>query len=211
MPRIGLCPPQADPATSSCARSARIGGSSSAKSTAGPDCRLAPHAPRRSRMRPAARPSPASDTACSREVNGDSPPSRAEQQPRPPTRLLAHLPVCALSASRLRSTSAGWECHPEKGEGIMRGKIAIGAAILAALLVGMITVSFAAGPGLSNPTRIHVVEHPKSDHVTNTGKSGDTAGDLLTFHNPIYNGSHSKRIGHDQGDCIRISPKHGTR
>ena len=41
----------------------------------------------------------------------------------------------------------------------MRGKIAIGAAILAALLVGMITVSFAAGPGLSNPTRIHVVEH----------------------------------------------------
>jgi len=92
----------------------------------------------------------------------------------------------------------------------MRGKIAIGAAILAALLVGMITVSFAAGPGVSNPTRIHVVEHPKSDHVTNTGKSGDTAGDLLTFHNPIYNGSNTKRIGHDQGDCIRISPKKGT-
>ena len=92
----------------------------------------------------------------------------------------------------------------------MRGKIAIGAAILAALLVGMITVSFAAGPGVSNPTRIHVVEHPKSDHVTNTGKSGDTAGDLLTFHNPIYNGSNSKRIGHDQGDCIRISPSHGS-
>jgi dirigent-like protein len=92
----------------------------------------------------------------------------------------------------------------------MRGKIAIGAAILAALVVGMVTVSFAAGPRVSNPTRIHVVEHPKSDHVTNTGKSGDTAGDLLTFHNPIYNGANSKRIGHDQGDCIRISPKRGT-
>jgi allene oxide cyclase len=92
----------------------------------------------------------------------------------------------------------------------MRGRIAIGAAIVAALLVGMITVSFAGAPRVTSPMRIHVVERGTNDHFTDLGKEGDSAGDLLTFHNPIYNGSNSKRIGHDQGDCIRISPKRGT-
>jgi allene oxide cyclase len=92
----------------------------------------------------------------------------------------------------------------------MRGRIAIGAAIVAALLVGMITISFAGAPRVTSPMRIHVVERGISDHFTDLGKEGDSAGDLLTFHNPIYNQSNSKRIGHDQGDCIRISPKRGT-
>jgi allene oxide cyclase len=93
----------------------------------------------------------------------------------------------------------------------MRGKIAIGAAILAALLVGIVvTVSFAAYPRVMSPTRLHVIEHGQSDHYTDLGKSGDSAGDLLTFHNPIYNATNSKRIGHDQGECIRISPRHGS-
>jgi hypothetical protein len=96
----------------------------------------------------------------------------------------------------------------------MRGKLAIGAAIVAALLVGMITVSFAAGsrvvPRVTSRMRIHVVERPKTDRVVDTGKNGDSSGDLLTFHNPIYNGTNSKRVGHDQGDCIRISPKRGS-
>src|SRR6266480_6015011 len=92
----------------------------------------------------------------------------------------------------------------------MRGRIAVGAAIVAALLVGMVTVSLAGAPRVTSPMRIHVVEHGVNDQFIDLGKGGDSAGDLLTFHNPIYNGSNSKRIGHDQGDCIRISPKRGT-
>jgi allene oxide cyclase len=91
----------------------------------------------------------------------------------------------------------------------MRSKIAIGVAILTALLVGMVTVSFATSSRITSRTRLHVVERAKTDHVTDTGRNGDSAGDLLTFHNPIYNGSNTKRVGHDQGDCIRISPKRG--
>jgi allene oxide cyclase len=95
----------------------------------------------------------------------------------------------------------------------MRGKIAIGAVMLTLLIVGLISVSFAAGsriaPRVTSPRRLHVIEHGVSDHFTDLGKEGDSAGDLLTFHNPIFNRTNSKRIGHDQGDCIRISPKRG--
>jgi len=38
----------------------------------------------------------------------------------------------------------------------------------------------------------------------------DGAGNLLTFNNPIFDGTNSHKVGHDQGDCIRISPKQGT-
>ena len=38
----------------------------------------------------------------------------------------------------------------------------------------------------------------------------DTTGDLLTFHNPIYNATNTARVGADQGDCIRISVAAGT-
>jgi hypothetical protein len=46
--------------------------------------------------------------------------------------------------------------------------------------------------------------------VTDTGPKGDSPGDLLTFHNPIYDATNTRRIGHDQGDCVRISPHRGT-
>jgi allene oxide cyclase len=32
-----------------------------------------------------------------------------------------------------------------------------------------------------------VIEHANTDAVTDTGKKGDPAGDLLTFANPILN------------------------
>jgi hypothetical protein len=55
-----------------------------------------------------------------------------------------------------------------------------------------------------------VVERGVTDTVTDTGKKGDSPGDLLTFHNVVYDATNSHKIGHDQGDCIRISPHRGT-
>ena len=59
-------------------------------------------------------------------------------------------------------------------------------------------------------TTVHVIEHATTDTVINTDGQGDTTGDLLTFHNPVFDASNHKRVGHDQGDCIRISPGQGT-
>jgi allene oxide cyclase len=56
---------------------------------------------------------------------------------------------------------------------------------------------------LAATTTIAVVEHAESDAVTDTGTAGDTAGDLLTFANPVFDAANKNRIGTDQGYCIR--------
>jgi hypothetical protein len=91
----------------------------------------------------------------------------------------------------------------------MRKSLFIGALVI--VVVGTaLTISFAGTRAVTRPIRITVFERPVSDKVINTGRKGDTSGDLLTFHNGIYDASNSHKVGHDQGDCIRISPHAGT-
>jgi allene oxide cyclase len=92
----------------------------------------------------------------------------------------------------------------------MRKKLAIAGALFATVVVGMVTVSFAASPQVSSATQLHVIEHAKTDKVIETGKAGDSSGDLLTFHNPVFNASDTTWVGRDQGDCIRIAPRRGS-
>jgi hypothetical protein len=53
-----------------------------------------------------------------------------------------------------------------------------------------------------------VTEHAITDTVVDLTPAGDSAGDLLTFHDPVF--SNGSKVGHDQGECIRISPAAGT-
>jgi hypothetical protein len=48
-----------------------------------------------------------------------------------------------------------------------------------------------------------VVERATTDAVTDTGAAGDTAGDLLTWSNAVYDAANQKQVGTDQGFCIR--------
>jgi hypothetical protein len=85
------------------------------------------------------------------------------------------------------------------------------AALVLVIIGSALTVSFASGQrAVVQPTRVAVREHALTDTVINTGKKGDSSGDLLTFHNPIFDATNSHKVGHDQGDCVRISPKAGT-
>ena len=82
---------------------------------------------------------------------------------------------------------------------------------LVVVVVGTaLSISFARNRAVTQPTTLHVIEHAVTDIVIDTGKTGDTPGDLLTFNNPIFDAANKTKIGHDQGDCIRISPKQGT-
>jgi len=76
------------------------------------------------------------------------------------------------------------------------------AAILSAtaLVASWVTVS-AAGP---NILRIGVIEHATTDTVVDLTTNGDSIGDLLTFHNEIFDEDNVTVIGTDQGECIRI-------
>jgi allene oxide cyclase len=50
---------------------------------------------------------------------------------------------------------------------------------------------------------IHVVERATTDAVTN-GSNKDKPGNVLTWHNKIYDAANKHRVGRDAGYCIRI-------
>lgn len=85
---------------------------------------------------------------------------------------------------------------------------ALAIAVATALLVVTAVVgTMPAGAG--GPTVVTVVEHAINDKVIDVGRPGDSAGDLLTFANPVFDEANETRVGRDQGSCIRISPKRG--
>ena len=80
--------------------------------------------------------------------------------------------------------------------------------ILAAMLLpgafaaGTITARdarVAAGP----KTILHVVERHGTQTFIDSGKPGDSQGDVLAFANILYDGGNQKRVGRDQGACTR--------
>jgi allene oxide cyclase len=57
---------------------------------------------------------------------------------------------------------------------------------------------------------LFVVEHAITDTEVPLAPGGkDKAGDILVFHNPVYNQANTKKVGHDEGFCTRINVKAG--
>ncbi len=50
---------------------------------------------------------------------------------------------------------------------------------------------------------IHVIEHATTDAVTN-GSAADAAGNVLTFANDVFDSKDAKKVGSDQGYCVRV-------
>lgn len=86
----------------------------------------------------------------------------------------------------------------------MRGKragIVAGAVVAAVAIVVSLVSASAAGPRV---TRLTVIEHATTDTVVDLTTNGDSTGDLLTFHNDVYDEANASVVGSDQGDCVRI-------
>jgi allene oxide cyclase len=49
---------------------------------------------------------------------------------------------------------------------------------------------------------ITVVEHATTDAVTN-GSASDSAGNILTFANEVFDAADAHKVGSDQGSCVR--------
>ena len=60
--------------------------------------------------------------------------------------------------------------------------------------------------GRAETMTLKLVEHATTDAVTDLGDKGDSAGDLLTFANQIYDEANAKEPGYDNGWCIRTVP-----
>lgn len=74
-------------------------------------------------------------------------------------------------------------------------------AIAAALAVAVTNLPARA----AEMEQMTVVERATSDAVTDTGAAGDTAGDILTFANDIYDQANEKQIGSNNGWCVRTA------
>lgn len=84
----------------------------------------------------------------------------------------------------------------------MRKKLALITAV--ALVTGVVALFALSSPATAGTT-LTVIEHAVTDHVTDVGNPGLGRGDLLTFHNPIYDSTDTTRVGRDQGSCIRVT------
>jgi hypothetical protein len=82
--------------------------------------------------------------------------------------------------------------------------VVVAIAATAALLAAVSAVG--SGSKGSAGKTFTVVEHATTDATTDTGAAGDSAGDVLTFSNDVFDAKDAKKAGTDQGSCIRIVP-----
>ena len=85
------------------------------------------------------------------------------------------------------------------------GKLMTAAAAVIALVLA--PVAAVAGTSSSTashrPMIIHVVEHAITDPVQKFHPPKNSRGDVLGFHNPVFNAANARQIATDNGFCIR--------
>ncbi len=59
--------------------------------------------------------------------------------------------------------------------------------------------------GAASAKTIKLVEHAATDVVTDTGSTGDSVGDILTFANDLYDEANGTKVGTDNGWCVRTA------
>ena len=93
-------------------------------------------------------------------------------------------------------------------------KRALGTVVALAAIVVLVVAVTASGKQPS-PTKhggnhghhgkaITVIEHATSDTTTDTGATGDSVGDVLTFANDVFDAANAQKVGTDQGYCLRV-------
>lgn len=68
------------------------------------------------------------------------------------------------------------------------------------------TISFcavSAYDAFAGDVRLSFVEHNTNFVITDTGKQGDSVGDIMTFANKVFDASNQNEAGSDSGFCIR--------
>jgi hypothetical protein len=81
---------------------------------------------------------------------------------------------------------------------------------LASAAVLTMTAVAGAAPSRRAAKVVHVIEHAVTDTTVQSGGAGDKTGNLLTFHNQVFDARDRSPAGTDQGFCVRISPTDGS-
>jgi allene oxide cyclase len=83
---------------------------------------------------------------------------------------------------------------------------AIAALALAALVAA--APSYAKTAHASGKT-VHVIEHANTDAEAPGVGGKDVKGNILTFNNPVFDTANRRKVGHDEGFCVRLQVKLG--
>jgi allene oxide cyclase-like protein len=84
-----------------------------------------------------------------------------------------------------------------------RTLVPVALAATGALLFAVVNATAGDKPK-GNDGTIHVIEHATTDAVTNGSATEDLAGNVLTFANDVFDAADRRKVGTDQGYCIRI-------
>lgn len=78
-------------------------------------------------------------------------------------------------------------------------------ALLIGIFVGMLVMNLRGSTTASadGTTTVHVVEHAITDTVQEFHPGYLSIGDILGFHNPVYDAKDKHVVGHDNGQCTR--------
>jgi allene oxide cyclase len=87
----------------------------------------------------------------------------------------------------------------------MIGTAVVGITLAASLASGCGQNTSESSAGQSTRV-IHVIEHAETDTTVDVGKKGDSTGDVLTFHNQVFDQRDQDPVGRDLGRCVRIVP-----
>jgi hypothetical protein len=82
------------------------------------------------------------------------------------------------------------------------GKHAMRISRLLVISAGLLGLTI--GMPASAEQKLVLIEHALTDHTTDLPPKGDSAGDLLTFANPVFMNDDRTQMGTDQGYCIRV-------
>ncbi|UGS34342.1 dirigent protein [Capillimicrobium parvum] len=86
-----------------------------------------------------------------------------------------------------------------------RAALMVVSLALTVALAAPVAVWAAGGRGGKKQGRVlTVIEHATTDATTDTGAAGDSAGDILTFANEVFDRTDARKVGTDQGFCIRV-------
>lgn len=92
----------------------------------------------------------------------------------------------------------------------MAKKLGIVGAVVVLGALGFFLGTASARSGIASPITFTVFERSTTDKVIDVGRKGDSTGGILTFHNDVYDGTDTTKVGTMQGQCVRVSPKAGT-
>jgi allene oxide cyclase len=81
--------------------------------------------------------------------------------------------------------------------------VVVGAVVVATSAVA--GRAMASSPGHHRGATFTVVERALTDTTADTGPVGDSRGDVLAFANPIFDARNKRKIGTDNGSCIRTA------